>query len=122
MAKRTSINERAKRHENRISRYLWGHLRDWKQRHDVSGPGIGGLWYGEVTTHEAQSLTAWMSLAQRKQRQILEATTAASNLFVVLHQNHAPLESDTIFVCERCSAWHGPMTLAEFKREYIGEG
>ena len=46
-AKRVSTKNRAKDAENRVSKYLWGHLRDWKEFHDVSGnDDYGTLWYG----------------------------------------------------------------------------
>lgn len=51
MAKRSSILQRSKIAENRVSKYLWGeeHYRNWEQRHDVSGvDSFGSEWYGEV--------------------------------------------------------------------------
>lgn len=48
-ASKSSIKKTANNAENRVSRYLWGELRDWKERHDKQGIDYqGNLWTCEV--------------------------------------------------------------------------
>jgi hypothetical protein len=52
--KRTSTLSRSKTVENRVSRYLWGNLRDWEALHDISGNG----WVGEVKAYSWETIGA----------------------------------------------------------------
>ena len=52
--KRTSTLSRSKAVENRVSKYLFGRLRDWEALHDVSGGG----YRGEVKGYDHSTISA----------------------------------------------------------------
>ena len=74
MATRRNINIRSKRAENRVSKYLWGHLRDWKEQHDVYGPDCYSRdWTGEIKNHsiKGKGLKGIYTILQNALEQVL---------------------------------------------------
>lgn len=121
MATKQSILASSKRCECRIQKALWpGTNRPWESRWDLEGPGVGGLWYGEVKESRQITLTPAMKLLRKAAAQLAEAVTEADGetmggLFVVLHQVGSP--EDWVWLLEGTDL-RGPFSLEEFKARW----
>jgi hypothetical protein len=126
MLKRTSTLAQSKRWENRVSQYLFGKPRDWKEQWDVSGYKSDGdprwdLCIGEVKCRSGLTFPEGCRLAIEALAQLAEAACPLqkpwereATLFVVIHAKGAPLEKDWVFVSSGDRA-QGPYTLEEFR-------
>jgi len=121
MPKRTSTLAQSKRHENRVSRYLFGKDRDWKEQWDVSGQG----WIGEVKCRANLSFAEGCRLVREAFDQLREATKELGpfqSLFVVIHTKRCSLSGDAVFLAGgRFLPVMGPQTLEEFREHLTAE-
>ena len=127
MSKRSSINARSKVAENRVSQYLWGSYRDWKDQHDISGPDkYGNVWYGEVKNWEWVSgprglwtiLKKAYAQVEKATVEILKDHVGYPLIFAVFLPKHCEVEDAIVIrmnaedVCIQ--------TLKDFKKLVIG--
>lgn len=123
MTKPASRTAHSKTTENRIQRCLWpGTSRPWKDRWDLAGPGMGGMWYGEVKESRGITLTPAMKLLRKAVRQLAAAVEEApaetmGGLFVVLHQVGSP--DDWVWLLEGEMELRGPYSLDEFRERWL---
>jgi len=101
MAKRSSINARSKVAENRVSKYLWGELRDWKELHDISGRDFNdNIWYGEVKNWAwARGPAKLYSILKNAYAQL--ENVKSGNLFVVFLPVHSSVEDAIVYRKDR---------------------
>ena len=115
-----SRTRQSKASENTIQRLLWpGTSRPWKERFDLAGEGIGGLWLGECKETRECNLAWIMRTLPKAATQLRDATEGlegVGGLFVALHQVHSPAWA--IFVL-RGQTFEGPYDPAAFKARWL---
>jgi len=119
MTTAASRTSHSKATERRIQKALWpGTQRPWKDRHDLEGPGIGGIWRGEVKESRKLGFQDGCKLLRAAALQLQTATSGqeVGGLFVVIHV--VGCEVDWAFLLEGDN-FRGPYTLIEFRARWL---
>lgn len=108
-SKTASRVARSKKIENEVSRYLFGHDRDWKDLHDVSGDG----WIGEVKDRALSTLSSEGGPVGMLETALAQAQSVAEGkrTFAVLHLKNSRDLSKCLVLLDDSRL----MTLSQFK-------
>lgn len=95
-SKRQSINANAKQIENRVSRYLFERLRDWKEHHDIScGDLIGEVKQADYDT--VKNSGGVLGILRKALKQC-EGVCGERTPFAVLHIKNTKIETAYVLV------------------------